>query len=533
MIRNAHSHIRRISRGKRGFTLAEAIVVIVIMAIIASAGIGSATAYVKRSTLTQNDKNAETIYQAVQTGLQQMQKAGGVYSTSNGSVITTEAWVKKLIDYGTAFAFVDSNLSSTMSDNKSYLNSHYNDIGKVFSNFDASTAKANESVHMRYLLSYTASTSGSNQSVLLKDLIQPYFYDADVFKGTITVEFDVEKSADSYGKLHCSAKCLSVFYDYRAKAGWKSLGADNTVPNRSVSYRENTSLIGYFDGYKGTAVDTVYLPKIQEGIVVKKLAIDNTAEIVEKTDASGNPEYQEVTHGWVTWMATLDKEQLNGKKKDVYYRIALLDGDTVSKVLILNEDFLLSADSVGGSRKSVDYGPLSTMNNGDTWSYYPASPKPTVTVDQVPVVYNGSSPIKKFTETITKKSITVMARVYVKSADNDGYRSASATDITGNTDTYQLPLTITYIENEYDNDHNKKDPYIQYSLDITDFLSVNKDIDRVNMKIYPNYFSDTSMVKVNDEKGIISFKTGIDVTVEPLPDPVKIPDYVPTPTPSP
>lgn len=532
MVRNADSNKRRISRGKRGFTLAETIVVIVILAILASAGIGSATAYVRRSTLTQNDKNAETIYQAVQTCLQQMEKSGGIYSSSSGSVISTDAWVKKLIDNGTAFAFVDANLSSAMSDNKSYLNSHYNDVGNVFTNFDASKAKANESVHMRYMLSYTPATSAGGQSSLLKDIIQPYFYDSDIFKGTITVEFDVEKSADSYGKLHCSAKCLSVFYDYRAKGGWKSLGADNKVPNRSVSYREKTSLIGYFDGYKGTAVDTVYLPKIQEGIVVKKIAIDNTAEIVQ-TDISGKTEYQEVTHGWITWMATLDKEQLNGKQKDVYYRIALLDGNTVENVLILNEDFLLSADSVGGSKKAVDYWSLSTKNNGDTWNDYPASPKPTVTVEQVPVVYNGSEPTKKFTETITKKKITVKARVFVKSSDNDGYRSSTATDITSNTDSYQLPLMITYVENEYDNDHNKKDPYIQYSLDLTDFLSVNKDIDRVNLKIYPNYFSDSSMTKVNDEKGIISFKTGIDVTVEPLPDPVTIPDYTPTPPPSP
>lgn len=527
MFRNADSHKSSVFRSKRGFTLTETIVVIVIMAILASAGIGAATAYIKRSTYTQNEKNAETIYQAVQTGLQQMQKAGGVYSSSSDKVITTDAWVEKLIASGTAFAFVDSNLSSNMSSNKTYLSSHYNDTDGVFSNFDASTANANESVHMRYLLSFTASTSGSAQSKLLQDLVKPYFFDTDVFKGTITVEFDVEKSADSYGKLHCSAKCLSVFYDYRAKAGWKSLGADNKVPNRKDSYREKTSLIGYYDGYKGTAVDTVFLPKIQEGIVVKKLTIDNTAEIVETTDTSGNPAYQEVTHGWVTWMATLDKEQLNGKQKDVYYRITLYEGDTVDKVLILNEDFLLSADSVGGSKKSVDYSQLASKSDGDTWSAYPGTSKPKVTVDKCPVVYNGSSSTDKFTETITKKSITVKARVFVKSSDTDGYRNASATDITSNTDSYQLPLTITYIEDEYDNDHNKKDPYIQYSLDITDFLSANKDIDSLRMKIYPNYFSDASMLDINDKKGIVPFKKGLDVAVEPLPDPETIPDYTP------
>ena len=76
MAARRNGKLSAIFKSGKGFTLTEMIVVLVVLAILAASGIGAASGYMKRSTLTKNDSNAETIYQAAQTALQQMQKKG-------------------------------------------------------------------------------------------------------------------------------------------------------------------------------------------------------------------------------------------------------------------------------------------------------------------------------------------------------------------------------------------------------------------------------------------------------------------------
>ena len=247
-----------IHRNARGITLVELIVVLSILVILAGSGIVAATSYARRSIIEQNQSNAETIYQAAQTALQQLQKAGGMYSESQGKFVLINDWVENLMNKGTDYAFVESNMSEDMKENKEYYKKRYN--ASDFDNFDVSTADTNESVHMRYVLTYSKNSAGSGPSLILQELLQPYFSDASVFHGTMTLEFDVEKTVDAYGKEHLGAKCLSVFYDNRAEKGWPERayeGSDETVPTRKTEFRNKTSFIGYYDGYKGTAVDTV------------------------------------------------------------------------------------------------------------------------------------------------------------------------------------------------------------------------------------------------------------------------------------
>lgn len=514
-------------RNGRGMTLVELIVVLVILAILSSAGIGAAVGYVKRSTVETNQSNAETIYQTAQTALQQMQKAGGIYSAKAGGVVSVEQWVTDLISDGTAYPFVNSNLSKDMQDNASYYTSRYTDANGEFSDFDASIADANESVHMRYVLKYTKNGAGSDQSKILKELLQPYFSDATVFQGTMALEFDVEKTADAYGGLHLTAKCLSVFYDSRAKGGWGSNAcgseSDTTVPKRDSSYRANTSLIGYYDGYKGTAVDTVYLPKVQEGIVVKKFTTEyepvmpsvapteDPAQDPGTTTTTPTPEPTPVTHTRLTWAATLDRENLVGSAKDVYYKIALMNGNDIAKVLFLNEDFLRQEDPVNGNKNKYDY--FTEFANGGTV----IGGKITVnghevTTDTYTAVYSNT-----VTSTVTKKSIDVIANVYVTSLDSDNYRDKNTEEII--VKLKKLPLRITYVSGELDykseSDHPVKPAYLEYSLDLTGGLDnteldtvLTDDMTKAVITVYPNYFTETYMQGVNDSTGIIPFKKG-------------------------
>jgi len=501
-------------RNGRGMTLVELIVVLAILAILAAGGIGAASGYMKRSIIETNQSNAETIYQTAQTALQQMQKAGGIYSADSKKVVTVNQWVNNLISKGTAYAFVSSNLSKDMNDNAGYYTTRYTDAAGVFTNFDASSAYANESVHMRYVLTYSKSSADSDQSEILKDLLQPYFSDATVFQGTMTLEFDVEKSADAYGSIHLTAKCLSVFYDSRAKDGWAANATgtetDTTVPKRDTSYRTATSLIGYYDGYKGTAVDTVYLPKVQEGIIVKKFTTEYeavtpspvpTEDPDPETTTTPTPEPTPVTHTRLTWAATLDRENLVGSQKDVYYKIELKKGDTVLRTLFINEDFLLKEDAVDGSKsRNFDY--FTEFPKGGT-----TVNNHTVTSDTYTAVYSNT-----VTSSVTKKSIEVIAKVYVASP-GDNYRGSSSESII--TKIVEMPLRISYVTGELDyrseSDHPAKTPYIEYSLDITggDTATVLTDeMDKAVITVYPNYFTNNLMKNTNDTTGIIPFKKG-------------------------
>ena len=200
----------------RGITLVELIVVISIIAIMSTAVVGSASVFLKRSTIQKNQNNAETIYQAAQAALQQMQKGGEEYKTESGKLKIKNAWVEDLMAQGTAYPFAASNLSPEMEANKTYYSDRYD--SDAFSTFNASTADTNESVHMRYVLTASKNNPDSDQSKLLRGLLLTYFnnigsfsykdddgntYEVDsasIFNGTVTAEFDVEKSADAYGE---------------------------------------------------------------------------------------------------------------------------------------------------------------------------------------------------------------------------------------------------------------------------------------------------------------------------------------------
>ena len=505
MATNRNNNRFTIRKNSRGFSLAEMIVVLSIMAILAASGIITSIGYVNRATFNQNESNAETIYHAAQTGLQSMEKSGKISSWVSGS----------LLGCADEFEYKAQNQSSNIS-----LESKF--IQDDFDKFDHLKALPNSSVHMRYIVTYNPTHSDNAQSKLLKALIQPYFYDATIFNGTITIEFDVEKGVDSYKTLHYSAKCLSVFINSKAHDGWKESenafddGGKTDVPTRAFNFRRRTSRIGYYDGYSGTSVDTVYLPQLQEGIVVKKL----TSEYLTETETEGEGESAvevEKTHTWLTWSATLDKKPLMGANKDVYHRLSLSKDTDIKRVLILNDDFMIDGQNIT-IKNANDFLALKDKVKDEDLDGH------TVKVDEITVVYQDEDG-----KTVTKKSITFIAQVFVRNTDNDGYRALNKADIEEKL--IKIPMKISYVSGEYDEKLQPKEGYYEYSLDLSRAVDKSdnpvdliSDVNKAVLTIHPNYFSDeTDMTGVNDSEGIIALKKESTTTVEQVTDPATTP----------
>ncbi|MCR4775030.1 MAG: prepilin-type N-terminal cleavage/methylation domain-containing protein [Saccharofermentans sp.] len=508
-----------IRKNSGGFTLAEMIVVLTIIAILAASGIFTSIGYINRATFNQNQSNAETIYHAVQTALQRLEKSGEMEEWVKGKKQPDSTITDNLITDGTVFAYTAVNQSSNISLESKFNTEYLEDFNTKYAE---GKLKPNTSVHMRYILTYNPTHSSNKQSELLKTLIQPYFYDGTIFNGTITVEFDVEKGVDSYKTLHHSAKCLSVFVNSKAKDGWKASekaydGGVTVVPTRAFNFRRNTSRIGYYDGYSGTSVDNVYLPQIQEGIVVKKF----TSEYITETETEGEGESAvevEKTHTWLTWSATLDKNPLMGANKDVYYRFSLRNGDDTKHVLILNDDFMIDGQNIT-LKNANDFLGLKDKNEGEELNGYMVKRD-----EEFTMVYTDD-----VNSIVTKKSISFIAQVYVKILENDGYKTSNKADI--EVKLIKIPMKISYVTGELDEKLQPKDGYYEYSLDLSRAVDKSdnpvdliSDVDRAILSIHPNYFSqDTDMTDVNDNEGIIALKKESSATIEQVTDPETTP----------
>ena len=454
------------AKNARGVTLVELIVVLVIMSILAGAGIGSAIGFVKRSRLTQNEDNANTIYQAVQTALLNMEKSGSL-----------SAWVeKKVVADGQSTPFSNTDGAANPSSNTTLEFSF--DETKFF---DDSEAKANESKHMRFVLTYIPGSDDA-QSTTLKELIQPYFYDAVIFEGTITVELDVEKVFDARLEPHYAAGCLSVFFCSQEKNGWDG----QVIPGRSLSDRAK-KFIGYYDGYIGHSLDTVYLPKIEDGLAIEAFSYDKT---------TGN----------LTWVVSLERKLVTGRGKHINYQIDLYKDGTHNKRFVLNEDFLIDGVSVDNNSKGVDIYPLLAAAEEDGTITIGSKTYPvTVTSQDVVYVDQGNT-----TATIYKKSIEIDAFAYTSFS---GYSELSATAIS--TSTNPVKLTITYVWGE-----PGKDPYIEYSLNIGEYSNDNN---KAKLIACPNDFNrEKDLAGCNDRSGIVPMnkaeETGIVPYVPPVTD---------------
>lgn len=213
--RNATSRYQvRSGRKHHGFTLIELIVVIAIIAILAAVGVAVAVGYVKRAKFDKNNQNAITVYQTAQIALTRKAASG-----------TLTDWIIKIPGLDVE-SDEDLNLS-----------------GDTITNY---------SCHKVVALTFNPKTAESIEDKYLYDFLSEYFYDLSIFKGTITVEFDICKTKDN-SSFEYSANVLSAFYssENNSIGGWDSDcledSPDGVLPNRDIDVRSKT-LVGYYCG---------------------------------------------------------------------------------------------------------------------------------------------------------------------------------------------------------------------------------------------------------------------------------------------
>ena len=189
-------------------------------------------------------------------------------------------------------------------------------------------------------------------------------------------------------------------------------------------------------------------------------------------------------HTRIVWAATLDKNNLVGSAEDVYYRITLMNGNNVFRVLYINEDFLLSEDQINGDKHKFDY--FKAFSEGDI-----KIKDQDVHTDTYTAVYSDSVQAE-----VTKKSINVTAKVFVTNNEDEDYRALNKDQI--NARIIEMPLRISYVTGELDyksdTDHPAKAAYIDRFIDrnqsCTDFaLGIQRAIEGNDTEGYSWFLS--------------------------------------------
>ena len=447
-----------------GFTLVEMIVVLVILGILASVAVYSIINYINMTRYNSNQQNAISIFQSAHSSLNHMSEAG-----------TLEAWCRDMIGEkgltgsgNTGIGTPDGYDASNTVAGGPIDNMYHGDFFNVFPE-GVPYSHTGQSAHMRYAVTYTPGAS-SDQNKLIDSLIGKDFNSTELFKGIITIEFDVEKTVDTSGTVRFSADVFAVFYDSK-RTSWDSIAynRDDTnvntaeiVPYRDEEYRRTTSFVGYASGKNGAvAVDTVFIPA--------------DAEIKETMFTLRNGETLDLT-----WSAKTGTTPVTGKPDHIHYVFSLYDNDGnpgANKIcdLVVNESSILggipqTTTAMGGQESFYEKLKFdkSTFVEGMTDSIPITTDKGT---QSYTVVYTSEriTNEKAIPITIYRASITDTAKVFVQRGNSDLDYSFNKASLASNY--YNFPITISY--EIYEVSGTTISERISYSLSLDAMMSCN------------------------------------------------------------
>lgn len=195
-----------IKNRKKGFTLVELMVVLVITAILAALVGGGLIAYTRLARFEKNEANARTLFQTAQISLTRMETAGELDAFRDK--VTKSGNMGQHFAEGLTDADGKPIAGRTQKDLNTYIAALYYD----------KTGAAN-----------------GNHNALVKELLGDYIYDASLLNASICVEIDIQ-----------SGQVYSVFYDTNSsKLRFNEAGATD-IYDRSYEHRRNDSLVGYY-----------------------------------------------------------------------------------------------------------------------------------------------------------------------------------------------------------------------------------------------------------------------------------------------
>ena len=427
-------------RCDRGFTLVELIVVLAVIAIVSSAAVLSVIGYIDKARFDKNEQNAQSVFQAAQAAVN--------HKKTNGEI---EEWIEQvLMKAGKADPYYATNSDRDAAGDS--LDELYNPAD--FEGFSPAGNNPGESVHMRYILTYVKGGSDAS-SKAVEDLLSGYFYDTTVMQATFTVEFDVEKTIGSDKALHYNANAYAVFYD-EGRNAWDKTAMKNlecVVPYRDSSYRRGTSLVGYYNGGMPGAVDSVYVPNLDEKMEFAELTLRN-GEALELSFSAVNDGMLVTGAGLynVHYTASIYDSATDEKIADLAISEAALTKGTPTKNA--PTDYLVALKFEAGAKADGD---TETRKIGG--------------VDKQ-VLYTIENLKDKNGDPITRYAATIesFALVYLNQGSGDfDYNSLTYGEVSAGADFYRFPLKISYVINQ--DKIGNKTSYVAYSIALDSMMS--------------------------------------------------------------